>query len=589
MTDEVSQMPHIRPGRLPTVIFTAGSLLVLIACVGLIFEFGASEFRLPRTAVLAAPAASYEITSPIEIGQGTGVRIESGTIQLAQPPGSRQPAAAPQALPEDGSASLIIDDGVFRIAGSSLSEKADPVMLMAPLVDVLHRLNFERLAIRRSTARVTLPSGHAETLTNVNADIIARRKSSLSIRGTGTLRGQEISFDVSGPSLLDRRAGASRAMKAIIKSQLLQISFDGRLGASDVLRLQGQADVTVNNLRKTARWLGAPWPVGPGLQEMRVSGEIDWQAPALAFDKTTFQIDGNEATGTMALAFGGARPNLTGTLAFKSLDLTKYFAQEIKGQFASLLPWLGANDSEFPLPMGRQLDADVRISASQVVLPGIETGRFAASVSLKGGRLLADIAEFSIDTGQGSGQITANFMDPTPQVSVRGKLEGIEAARASTLLMGHSALQGPSTISVDLSARGDSGAELLGGLRGKATLSLREGGRVGIDVKSLMSAAQKTKLEGWDVATKGQTTIDGLEAKLRIDHGVIASELIEARSGESLLKAFGTVNLASRQIDLRVLLDGPPTSAARVDAGAVPKDILVFRGPLSAPSIQVER
>ena len=585
MTNEVSQMPHIRPGRYLTAILAAGGLLGLIICIAVVFGFNTSDFQLARTSV-AAPVESYDITSSFEIGPDTGIRIGGGTIELANPAGSR---AGPATLPEDGSASLIIDGGVFRIAGGDTGEDVDPVMYTAPLVDAVRNLKFEKLAIRRGTVEITLPSGQTETLTNVTADLTTRRRTSLSLRGTGTLRGQDISFDVSGPSLLDSKAGASRALKAVVKSPLLQMSFEGRLVASDELRLQGQANVSVTSLRNAARWLGAAWPSGSGLQEMSIAGEVDWQAPALAFDKATFQLDGNAATGTLALAFGGNRPNLTGTLAFKTLDLTAYLAQELKGQFASLLPWFSTLDEQ-PLPIGGQLDADLRISASQVLLPGMELGRFAASVSLKSGRLLADIAEIGIETGQGSGQVTANLLDSPPQISVRGKLDGIDAARASTLLLGHStALQGMSTITIDLTTRGDTTAELLSKLRGKAAVSLREGGRLGIDMKSLMEAAQKSKLEGWEIATRGQTTVDGLEAKLRVDRGVVASELVEAISGESRLKALGTVSLISRQIDIRVLQDASPAAAGRAQPSALPQDILVVRGPWSAPTIQLER
>ncbi|MGE8941055.1 AsmA family protein [Leptospira interrogans] len=588
MTNEVFQMPHIRPGRYLTAILAVGGLLGLIICIAVVLGFNTSDFQLARTSV-AAPAESYDITSSFEIGPDTGIRIDSGTIELANPAGSRAASAAPVTLPEDGSGSLIIDGGVFQLAGGETDEDVDPVMYTAPLVDAVRNLKFEKLAIRRGTVQIKLPSGQTETLTNVTADLTARRRTSLSLRGTGTFRGQEVSFDVSGPSLLDSKAGASRALKAVVKSPLLQISFDGRLVATDELRLQGQANVAVTSLREVARWLGAAWPSGSGLKEMSIAGEVDWQAQALAFDKATFQLDGNAATGTLALAFGGSRPNLTGTLAFKTLDLTAYLAQELKGQFASLLPWFSTLDEQ-PLPIGGQLDADLRISASQVLLPGMELGRFAASVSLKSGRLLADIAEIGIETGQGSGQVTANLLDSPPQISVRGKLDGIDAGRASTLLLGHStALQGMSTITIDLTTRGNTAAELVSKLRGKAAVSLREGGRLGIDMKSLMGAAQKSKLEGWEVATRGQTTVDGLEAKLRVDRGVVASELVEAVSGESRLKALGTISLVSRQIDIRVVQDVSPAAAGRAQAPAVPQDILVVRGPWSAPTIQLER
>ena len=588
MTNGGPQMQHIRLGRLLAVCLAMACLVVLGIGSALLVHVDSRPIKFGQATLFAASTASYEITTPISLGAGGAIRIQRGTVQLAPTSAQRRTGDPVDIPPQDGSASLIIDGGVFHIAGGGLADDIRAANELSPFEQALRTVNFERVAIHRGTVRVHLPSGHAETLTNVAAEVTVRRKSSLSIRGTGSLRGQEISFDIAGPSLLDRRPNANRALKVAVKSPFLDISFDGRLGATDTMRLQGQADISTSNLRHTARWLGAGWPAGPGLREMRLRGDVDWQAPALAFDKASFQIDGNEATGTLALGFNAPRPSLSGTLAFQTLNLSPYLEPELKAQIASLLPWFGDDDGEIPLPLGRQIDADIRLSASRVLLPGLETGRFAAAVSLREGRLLADIAEINIDGGRGSGQLTADLNDRDSRLSIRGRIEGIEAERASTLLLGHSVVTGTSTITADLSAGGNTVSELVRGLRGKATLSLREGGRLGIDIKSLMGAAQKSKVEGWELATRGQTSIDGLEAKFRVDKGIVASEHVEATVGDSLLKAVGTISLASRQLDLRLLLDAAPAAAARAQV-AIPPDILLFQGPWSAPSIQIER
>jgi AsmA protein len=374
-------------------------------------------------------------------------------------------------------------------------------------------------------------------------------------------------------------------MKLRVKSPHLEVSYDGRVGASDVLQLQGRMDLAMSDVRQTARWLGAPWPSGPGLQNASIKGDFDWQGQALSFDKATFRMDGNEATGTLALSFSGQVPAVTGTLALQTLDLSPYVSKGSDGLIAALFTWVRSDDDHLAAPIGRHLDADIRASAARVLAGGMEFGRFAASLSLKQGRLLADVAEVGVDGGRASGQLTADFGDGQPQLAVRGRLEDIDASRATTALLGHSAVQGLSTITADVSAAGSSAPDLLSALRGKVTLSLNEGGKLGIDVKSLLDAAHKGGVDGWQKATRGQTSVDGLEAKLRLDKGIVASELVEATVGDSLLRAIGTVSLKSRQMDLRVLLDAAPESARR----DLPRDVLVFRGPWSAPSIVVER
>jgi AsmA protein len=586
MTKGGHQMLHVRPGRV-TAVFLGAFCLLALASADLVLNFNPGDLRFASQAVLASPGDRYEISAPFKIGPDAGIELQQGTITLARSPAGRA-AGVPVSVPQDGSARLTIEDAVFQLAGTQGPEDSQSPPPSAPLVEALATLNFDVVSIRRGTVKVFLPSGHAETLTDVNAEVSAKRKSSLAIRGNGTLRGQSVSFEVSAPSLNDRKPGARLPLIARVKSSLLEIAFDGRLAATDVLQLQGQAEIAIANLRQVARWFGAPWPTGSALRGIAARGEINWQAPTLTFDRATFRMDGNEATGTLALALDGARPMLTGTLALKTLDLTPYVPLQPGFRLSGALSSLGGDTSELSLPTGRQLDADVRISAGRILLHGLEGGRFAASVSLKQGRLLADVAEIGLDQGTGSGQLTADLTGHRPLVAVRCRLEDVDAARASTLILGHGAVQGLSTITVDLSATGDTRADLVRTLRGKVGISLREGGRLGIDLKSLMGAAQKSDLDGWSLAMRGQTPIDGLEAKLRVDSGVVASEHVEATFGDLLLRAIGTVSLASRQLDLRLLLAAAPAAAARAQAAA-PRDVLVFRGPWSAPNIQIER
>lgn len=577
-------MLNIRPGRLAVAVALVASCVALGLSIPLVFDFDASEFRLSNVAVFAAPRDAHAISAPIDIATGFRIRLKSGAIGLdASQETDADDGSAPR---RDGPARLIIDGGLFQIGGRDLGEltSAGPA---APLVEAVRTLDFETLLIRRGTVRAILPDGRAEWLTGVAAEVRTNRGNSLSIRGTGKLHGHEVAFDLATSLAPDGEGGSRLPMKVSLKSSLLNLTFDGRVGSSEALHLQGRMELAMDDVRQTARWLGAAWPAGPGLQNAVVRGDFDWQKPALAFDKATFRLDGNEATGTLTLSFAGERPALTGTLAMQSLDLSPYVSDLPEpGQLSTLLAWVRNDVSTLSMPIGRSLDADIRASAARLLIGGITFGKFAASLSLKEGRLLADIAEIGIDGGgRGSGQLTAAFASEPPEIAVRARLEGIDAARASTMLLGRSAVQGLSTIAVDLTSEGESVAELFESVRGRLVVNLDEGGRLGMDVKSLREAAKQGELEGWGSVAKGQTSVDSLEARLRVDKGILASERVEATAGDRLLRAIGTVSLRSRQMDLRVLLDAIPEAAE----AEVPSDVLVFRGPWTAPSITVER
>ncbi len=580
-------MQNIRPGRLAAAVALVALFVAFGLSAPLVFDPDSSAFKLPGGAVFAAPHDGHEIKAPVTLAPILRLRLNSGTIALDAPGGEATDLGA---LPRDGTAKLIIEDGVFQIAGTERADLAPLSGTAAPFIEAVQALNFGTLLIRRGTILAALPDGRVEQLTDVEAEVRPSRRNSVSVRGSGRLRGQEIAFDLSTAPVPQNDAGSRVPAKLRLESPLLNISFDGRIGASDTLHLQGRIELGMEDVRKTARWLGAAWPSGPGLKNAAIRGDFDWQKPGLAFDKATFLLDGNEATGTLTLSFAGDRPALTGTLAMQSLDLGPYVSDTIEGlSFSELLARVRSDQSSLSMPMAHSLDADVRLSASQLLVGGMTFGRFAASLSLKEGQLLADIAEVGIDgSGRGSGQLTATLARDPPQIAVRARLEEIDAARASTALIGHSHVQGLSTIAMDLASEGSSPAALFDQIRGKIVLSLNEGGRLGIDLKALQDEAAKDgEVEGWGRALSGQTSVDNLEARLRVGRGIIESELVEATVGSRLLKAIGTISLESQNVDLRVILNALPEAAE--GAISAPADVLVFRGPWTAPSITVER
>jgi uncharacterized protein involved in outer membrane biogenesis len=154
-------------------------------------------------------------------------------------------------------------------------------------------------------------------------------------------------------------------------------------------------------------------------------------------------IDGNEATGTLHLNFTAARPSIGGTLALKSLDLGRYFPSQtasLPGSTGSAWNCLLATD--LSLPLLQHFDADLRLSADKVVLGRLQLGRSAATVMVSQGRMLADLGAFEFDGGRGSGQLSADMTGSMPRLTLRGRLEEVDAQRLSASMFGHSVLTG---------------------------------------------------------------------------------------------------------------------------------------------------
>ncbi len=215
----------------------AAIAVVICGLIGLaaplMFDFGTSEFKLGHVTVYAAPGDSYDVTAPLQIGHSSGIILERGTVQLIDPMGGGSPISQSRPPLADGSDRLLIEGGVFTIAGSTRAADqaaVAPGTPLAPLAEVLTILNLESLLVRRSTIKVRLPDGRMEALTDVAGEFAVKRKSQLAARGTGRLRGKEISFEATTQIAPDRRSASVVPLKLRVKSALLDINFDGRLG-----------------------------------------------------------------------------------------------------------------------------------------------------------------------------------------------------------------------------------------------------------------------------------------------------------------------------------------------------------------------
>jgi AsmA protein len=569
----------------PTAVFFLVACCLVVGLAGpLVLSLTGTDLSLRGAAVVAAPRDTFSVTDPVILGDASGVTLERGTILLTGPAANSDSTAAALAT---GTSKLTVDGGVFRVESKRLgaNDALRTASYDAPLADALSTLKFETLSVRRSSVTIALPDGHAETIDDVEAEVSQKRTGTIGIKGKGTLRGQPAEFETVVSTVQDRRAGQRPPLKLTIKGPLFQVAFDGRVDFDGTLAISGQTELSIASLRLAARSFGALWPNGAGLRDIKIKGHLDWTGAALAFDKATFQMDGNEATGTLTVGLRSGRPTLTGTLALKSLNLSPYFSEDGRAS-STPLSWASFASTYLAMPLSQHFDADVRISAARLLAGGIEFGRSAAAVSLRSGRLLADIVEFDMNNGgPGSGQITVDFTGPRPRLGLRGKLEGFDPSRVTTAAIGYSALQGSATITADVSANGHTVPDLVSTLSGKIAVSLKDGGQVGFDMRALLDAAQKKEVEGWGTGAPGQTPIDQFDARLSIYGGVMWCEQAQILTADSILTATGTANLLSNRLDLRVVRASAPLSQKASDAKG---EALIIRGPWSRPSIMTE-
>jgi AsmA protein len=574
--------------------------LVILLAAPLLIGDRYSRLTQQSGAVFAASNNSYSLSAPVRLMTGPTIELEGGTLSV--PPSRTGLARGGQMI-----AMLITGSGPqmtlekatftadFSTREPTFSQDRGPGDI-APLVKALQRMQFNGLIVRDSTVRIKMADSSVVDLEDVNATITSKPNGDMNAVGSISFRGERVNFDTTLGASLDTQ-GMSRPISASFTSTPLTATLEGRLmlGESPQL-LSPQAELSSGDLRATARWLGVKWPAGRGFGAFHAKGQLEWIERTVAFQDATLELDENDATGTLSVNFAGARPTVEATLGLKTLDLSRYLKSAAADAKASSLLAKVRAASGLEVPLIQAIDADFRISSDSVVLPNLSIGRSAATVSLRNGKLLADLAELEIDDGtRGGGQIRIDMSGANPIYSVQAKFEATDVGRSIQATFGHSTVQGRGLVTVDLTAAGNTGETLLRSLDGKLGVILAEGGRVGLDVNRLSAVTDPPAADIWKDASTRAISVDRLEAHFVVTGGVVRAQSAEAVSGERALTAAGTVSLLDRLIDMQLTVgdvakEKPEAGAdAPAAAGALKlrkPEIITVHGPWSAPAIR---
>lgn len=533
-----------------------------------------AQFRLN-----AATRVGYVISEPVELRARPRLVLESASIL------SGDTEADVDDLASLGqSHRLIIDRPIITIDLASGAPTGEAVLVSAlePLVARIASLDVQALSIRNGVVKLHSGASESEVLTGVDLQITPQRRTSASVSGQLTYLGQRLNLSATVARPAATGAEYRWPVQAMVSGGIFEARFDGVLGEEKGLRLNGSIDISVPRLREIALWIGLGAPRAGNLEAMRLRGALDWTGGAMAFSKATLTIDGNEGVGAISVTRTGERTAVEGTLAFKRLDLKPYIVSTMVER-TLLAPIFAATRPPAIASLLESVNADLRISCDTLVIPGVETGQAAVAITLKNGKLLADVAEVVIEEGVFKGQMVVERAAGHPRYGLNGKLSGVEAGRLLQRALGRNPLQGRADITMNLVTAGDTTDELLAGLSGKAQVEMREGGRLGLDLRTLAQAAKRGDLRGWQAAGTSTTGLDQLALRLDVIQGVLHTKILQAKSGTSAFTGAGSIDLNRQALEFAVAFETTDPSV-RPPAG----NVLVLNGPWAAPSVRVE-
>jgi len=528
----------------------------------------------------AAPRAGFVLSEPMQLMARPRIVLESAAVHSADDGADDDgPTAVGRAR------RLILDRPIISVevvASNGAPREADVMSALAPAMARMASLDIQSLIIQNGLVRLQSGVAEPEVLTDVDLQITPQRKTSATVSGQVTYLGQRLNVSATVARQAANGAEHRWPVQAMVTSGLFEARFDGILGEEKGLRLNGTIDISSPRLREVALWIGVGAPRAGNLEAMRLRGTLDWTGGSMAFSQATLTLDGNEGSGAISVTRTGGRTAVEGTLAFKQLNLKPYIASTMVER-TLLAPIFAATRPPAIASLLDSVDADLRISCDTLVVPGIETGQGAIAITLKKGKLLADVAELAIEEGVFKGQLVVERAGKGPRYGLSGKLEGVEAGRLLLRTLGRNPLQGRADITMNLTTAGDTSEELVTGLRGKGQIDMRAGGRLGLDLKALAQSAKRGEVRGWQAAGIATTGLDGLSMRLDVQHGVVHATILHAKSGTNTFSGGGSIDLPVQTLDV-VLSIGTTDPSLRPTVS----DLLTLRGPWSTPVAKLE-
>ncbi|MCX8132897.1 MAG: AsmA family protein [Roseococcus sp.] len=420
-----------------------------------------------------------------------------------------------------------------------------------------------RLILRRGAAR------HLGLDLVAAGTLAAGRLHELSLEGEGAAGPLLARLGLAAPGLAAQPlrlrltgGGPLEALALRLEAELAEARIEAQ-GVLDSGQRRGAGNLTLRH-PGAARFLAAlgaaPPPdwLGPG--SLSLVAALSHRPGRWALESGEWVAGGLRGGGQMLLALEGARPALSGRLAFERLPL----------------PGLAA------LPLASPLDLDLALAAERVEIEGLPAlSRLAATLRADAAAWRLIEARAGLAGGEVQGALT---VAQGPRLALEGQ--------ARDLLLSGPLLGTPLDFSagrlsggVRLRAEGATPAEWRASLAGDATLSLRDAVLTGLDAPAAAAALDLAEPEALRAALAaalagGATPIERGEARLDLDAGLL--RLAEARlmaEGGLALGLSGRVALAEGLLALRVELPGPPGAPALG---------LLLEGPLAAPRRRAE-
>lgn len=335
-------------------------------------------------------------------------------------------------------------------------------------------------------------------------------------------------------------------------SGLLGLGFVGKARLRDQLSYDGHLTINAPDLRQLAAAAGAKLPEGNVYKSFSLAGDTSGGASDVLLKNAKVEFDGIRGTGEAALAFGG-RPRLTGSLTTGDIDVTPY--AKASGAPAEQQKKSGGwGTTPIDLTPLRLADADLDLKTGHIKYDKFDFGPSTIALSLKNGKLVADLKQTSLFGGTGGALLTADGSGQVPAVAIKANLDNLALKPFLVAASGFDMVEGKGGINVDLAGGGADLQSLMNSLAGNGKFAFDEGLIRGVNLTELGTAA-KTALTTKSLSlgafgANQETKFNNLGASFAMKDGVAAMADLKLDAGEFNVSGGGSLDVGRQTLSL---------------------------------------
>jgi len=381
-------------------------------------------------------------------------------------------------------------------------------------------------------------------------------ESTLDVTGSARWRGETVQFNLAGlrPSALV--AGRSSRLVAQLNAPLARVSLSGDANLAGAPQMIGRATFETRSLRDFSRWSGVDLPLGNFIQAFSLDGDFSTDRRTASWPAVRLNLGADRLDGAITVRLEGERPTITGTLAADRLDLTTFFAPLGQARSASGL-W-SSDAIELGQPGG---DLDLRLSATTVRIGAARMDDLAANLLVKPGRIEWSVGRASLNRGIIKGRTILASAGEGLELKAQGSYERLDLASLLGDLGVTRWVGGSAQGQFNLDGIGDTAADIVRRLHGRANITIRQGELIGVGLNDTLRRIERRPLSAPLDWRGGRTPFDQIYLNIALTDGT--AEITDGSISATNLRGtvHGRASLVDRLLAVKLNVEGAPGSA----------------------------